>query len=157
MADKRQSEIVAEYWTCPNCGRQFAKAGQGHVCGAWSVEQHLEGHDAATLALYEKFVQLVQACGPFAYAATKAQIGFQVKRIFAGVHLTKKGLEGYLDIARRVDSPRFSRVSPYTHRLFVHRFVISDASELDDEFAGWVCESYAVGEGKHLEKPISPD
>jgi hypothetical protein len=151
VASGQKSTSEIGYWTCPTCGRSFARVGQGHVCGRWTVEQQLEGHDPTTLAFYEKFVQLVQACGSFEYAPTRRQIGFQVKRIFAGVHLTKKGLEGYLDMARRVDSPRFSRVSPYTHRLFVHRFIISDASELDDEFAGWVCEAYAVGEGKHLE------
>jgi hypothetical protein len=52
-------------WTCPTCGRRFARTNQRHVCGTWTVED-----------------------------------------------------------------------------------------ELDDEFAGWVRESYAVGEGKHLEQPL---
>jgi hypothetical protein len=34
--------------------------------------------------------------------------------------------------------------------LFVHRFRVTSMAELDDEFAGWLCEAYAVGQGAHL-------
>jgi hypothetical protein len=35
----------------------------------------------------------------------------------------------------------------------VHHFRISSPDQLDDEFAGWIREPYAVGEGKHREQP----
>ena len=89
----------------------------------------------------------MRALGPFELAPTKAQIGFQTNRIFAGVHLTERGLEGYLDLARKVESPRFRSVSPYTKRLWVHHFVLSSEDELDEEFAGWLGEAYEVGWG----------
>jgi hypothetical protein len=41
-------------------------------------------------------------------------------------------------------------VSPYTKRLFVHRFRLTAPDELDKEFAGWLLEAYAVGAGAHL-------
>jgi hypothetical protein len=43
-----------------------------------------------------------------------------------------------------VRDARILRVSPYTKRLFVHQFRISGAEELDDVFAAWVAEAYAV-------------
>jgi hypothetical protein len=141
-------------WVCPRCGRSFARTNQRHVCETWTVEDHLRGKPAVAVDLYRRFVRLVEACGPFEYSPTRRQIGFQLRRIFAGVKLTDRGLEGYLDIARKIDSPRFRDAAPYTKRLFVHHFRISSPEELDDEFAGWVRESYAVGEGKHLEQPV---
>ena len=146
------SRAPGAHWTCPECGRSFARANQRDVCGTWTVEQHLEGKPPHALDLYRRFVELVEACGPFAYAPTRNQIGFQVRRIFAGVRLTGRGLEGYLDLARRVESPRFRHVAPYTKHLHVHHFVLREPAELDDELAGWVRESYAVGEGRHLER-----
>lgn len=146
---------AAKRWTCPRCGRTFARTNQQHVCETWTVEDHLRGKPAETVDLYRRFVRLVEQCGPFEYSPIRRQIGFQLRRIFAGVKLTDRGLEGYLDIARKVESPRFRNVSPYTKRLFVHHFRISSPEELDDEFAGWIRESYAVGEGRHLEHLVA--
>jgi hypothetical protein len=101
-----------DYWSCPDCGRKFARTGQKHVCDTTTVEDHLEGQPPELLALFDRFVKLVRACGRFEYNPTKRQIGFQAQRIFAGVKLTNKGLEGYLDIARRIESDRFRDVAP---------------------------------------------
>jgi hypothetical protein len=142
-------------WTCPECGRSFARTNQSHVCERWTVEDHLRDKPEATVELFRSFVRLVEACGPFEYSPIRRQVGFQVRRIFAGVKLTDRGLEGYLDIARKVESPRFRHVAPYARRLFVHHFVITSPDQLDDELAGWVREAYAVGEGRHLEQAAS--
>lgn len=138
-------------WTCPECGRSFAKNNQRHICQRVTVEDHLEGRPPEVIELYEGLVELVRRCGPFYFAPVRSQIGFQLHRIFAGVRLSRRGLAGYLDIARRIETPRMPRVEPYTKRLFVHHFTISTPEELDEEFAGWVRESYAVGEGRHLD------
>jgi hypothetical protein len=126
----------------------FARANQGHVCDTTTVDDHLRGQPAATVALFDRFAKLVADCGPFEYAPIRAQVGFRgPKRIFAGVRLTDRGIAGYLDLPRRVDPARFRSVAPYTKRLFVHKFEISAADELDAEFAGWLCEAHAVGRG----------
>lgn len=135
-------------WTCPTCGRSFQHTGQTHVCSTTTVEDHLRDQPPAVVALFHAFAQMIQAAGPAAYAPVKGQVGFRGQhRIFAGVKLTRRGLEGYLDLPRRVESPRFRRVSPYTRRLFVHHFVLTSADQLDAEFSGWVREAYLVGEG----------
>jgi len=51
----------------------------------WTVEDHLRDKPAAVVALYQRFVELVQACGPFEYAVSKTAIGFKgSRRGFAG-------------------------------------------------------------------------
>lgn len=135
-------------WTCPTCGRTFHRAGQTHVCDTTTVEDHLRDKDPAVVALFHAFAQAVQDAGPFEYAPIRAQVGFRGhKRIFAGVRLTTRGLAGYLDLPRSVESSRFSRVSPYTRRLFVHHFVMTSVDHLDAEFSGWIHEAYQVGQG----------
>jgi hypothetical protein len=101
------------------------------------------------VALFHAFAQAIQAAGPADYAPVKGQVGFRgQKRIFAGVKLTMRGLEGYLDLPRRVDSPRFSRIAPYTRRLYVHYFTLTTSDQLDLEFRSWIQEAYEVGEGQ---------
>jgi hypothetical protein len=67
--------------------------------------------------------------------------------------LTERGLEGYLDLPRKVESTRFRQASPYTKRLWVHHFVLTSEDDLDEEFAGWLGEAYEVGWGR----PVSGD
>jgi hypothetical protein len=88
---------------------------------AWTVEDHLRDKPAAVVALYRRFVELVQACGPFDYAVSKTGITFKgSRRGFAGAKPKAHSLEGYLDLQRRVEDPRIRRASPYTKRLVVH-------------------------------------
>ncbi len=120
----------------------------------WTVQDHLRDKPPAVIALYQRFVELVEACGPFEYSVSKTAITFKgSRRGFAGAKPTSRSLDGYLDLQRRVEDPRIRTASPYTKRLFVHQYRVTAADQLDDEFAGWVREAYEVGQGGHLEGP----
>jgi Domain of unknown function (DUF5655) len=119
---------------------------------AWTVEDHLLGKPDDIVALYERFITLVEECGPFSYRVTKTAITLKgSRRGFAGAKPTERSLDGYLDMQREVRDPRIMRASPYTKRLFVHQFRVISLDQLDDEFAGWVREAYNVGAGAHIE------
>ena len=121
---------------------------------AWTVEDHLAGQPESSVALYRQFVRLVEACGPFSYTVSKTSITFKGRRRgFAGARPDAHGVRGYLDLQRAVEDQRITNVSPYTKRLFVHHFRIRSAEEMDEDFAGWVREAYAVGAGDHLAHP----
>lgn len=118
----------------------------------WSVERHLTDKPMNVIDVYEHFVELVSACGPFTYSVTKTAIAFKGShRGFAGAKPRNFSLDGFLDLQREVHDARFRRVSPYTKRLFVHHFRITSPKQLDDSFAGWVDEAYQVGCGAHLD------
>ena len=120
----------------------------------WTVDDHLAGQPESSVALYREFVRLVESCGPFSYAVSKTSITFKgSRRGFAGARPHAAGLRGYLDLQRVVEDPRITNVSPYTKRLFVHHFRVCAPDELDDTFASWIREAYAVGAGAHLTRP----
>jgi hypothetical protein len=82
---------------------------------------------------------------------SKTSITFKgSRRGFAGARPFQHGLRGYLDLQRSVEDPRITNVSPYTKRLFVHHYRVATPDQLDDEFAGWIREAFAVGAGAHL-------
>lgn len=117
----------------------------------WTVERHLQDKPEQVVALYHRFIELATACGPFTYAVAKTAITLKgSRRGFAGLKPRKVSLDGYLDLQRRVEDPRILRSGSYTKRLFVHQFRVVALSELDDEFARWLEEAHAVGEGEHL-------
>jgi Domain of unknown function (DUF5655) len=124
------------------------------VAEKWTVERHLENKPEQIVALYDRFIQLAEACGPFVYSVTKTAITLKgSRRGFAGATPRQSSLTGYLDLQRRVVDPRIRRSSPYTKRLFVHHFRVVALEELDEEFGVWLSEAYAVGQGAHLGAP----
>jgi hypothetical protein len=126
------------------------------VAEAWTVERHLRDKPAHVAALYDQFIRLAEACGPFSYSVTKSAITLKgSRRGFAGVTPRQTSLTGYLDLQRRVVDARIQRSSPYTKRLFVHHFRVVALEELDDEFAVWLGEAHAVGQGAHLSAPTA--
>jgi Domain of unknown function (DUF5655) len=123
------------------------------VAGEWTVERHLEGKPEQIVALYNQFIRLAEACGPFVYSVARSAITLKgSRRGFAGVTPRQSSLTGYLDLQRRVVDARITRSSPYTKRLFVHHFRVVALEELDDEFGVWLREAYAVGQGAHLQR-----
>lgn len=117
----------------------------------WTVDDHLRGCDPAVVRLYDRFVELVRACGAFEVAVSKTAISFKgTRRGFAGAKPKKRSLDGFLDLQRQVRDPRIRTASPYTKRLFVHQFRVTALEQLDEEFQGWVREAYEVGQGQHL-------
>lgn len=122
----------------------------------WTVERHLRDKPEHVVVLYHHFIRLAEACGPFSYSVAKTAITLKgSRRGFAGVTPKRASLTGYLDLQRRVEDPRILRSSPYTRRLFVHRFRVAAPGELDGEFAEWLREAYDVGQGAHLSPPTA--
>jgi Domain of unknown function (DUF5655) len=117
----------------------------------WTIERHLTGKSDVVRDLYRRFIDLVEACGPFTYTVTKTAISLKgTRRGFAGAKPKTRTLDGFLDLQQRVRDPRILRSSPYTRRLYVHQFRLGSTTQLDEQFASWVHEAYDVGAGAHL-------
>lgn len=118
----------------------------------WTVERHLAAGTADSRALYLRVEALVRSFGPVELSVSKSSITFKgPRRGFAGARPSGSTVVGYLDLMRRLPpDPRIRSSSPYQRSLHVHQWRLDDASQLDDEFAGWLREGYAVGCGAHL-------
>ena len=118
---------------------------------AWTVEDHLRDQPESSVELFHRFVHELEQIGDFTYSPAKTTITFKgTRRGFAGARPDKRGLTGYLDLQRSLDDPRIRQVAPYTKRLFVNHFRLTDPSQIDGKFVGWMHEAYAVGAGAHL-------
>ncbi len=101
-------------------------------------------------ALYHAFEDQIAACGPYEVRVAKTAISFKGEvRGFAGATLRTKTLTGFLDLMEPHEGPPFTRVTPYTSKLWVHRFVVETLDQLDGRFAEMVQRAYRVGAGAH--------
>ena len=121
------------------------------------IETHLDAAPPKVLALFERFRALVDMCGPTTLQVTKTAISFKgVRRGFAGARPHPSWLGGYLDLQREAAHPTIRSVAPYTKRLYVHHFRVTDVGQMDEDFAGLVAEAYAVGAGEHVPSGSPP-
>jgi Domain of unknown function (DUF5655) len=115
-----------------------------------TVEEHLRDKSDAVRSLFESFEKLIRDCGSYERSVTKTAIAYKgAVRGFAGVTPRRKTLTGFLDLAEQFHEAPFTRVTPYTKRLWVHRFVVDDLDQFDEAFAVRVAQAYAVGNGAH--------
>lgn len=133
--------IDENIWTCPACGRRFAKPNTRHVCERHSVTDHLEQATPEALDLYRGLLALAAECGEFFEEATKTAISLKTPRIFMAIGLKKTKLNCTIWLPEPLRHPRIRHNSPVGNQYAVH-FQISSLDELDAQMKGWLCQAY---------------
>jgi len=136
-------------WRCEACGRSFANANQSHACGRHELDAHFEGRSPKVRAIYEAFRAMLEGFGPVTVLPEKTRIAFQVRMSFAQLTVRRDWVLGHLVLARRAESPLFTKVETISARNHVHHFCLDDPAEVAplEDFAR---EAYAVGRQDHL-------
>ena len=102
------------------------------------------------MAAFGALVAAARRNDPITVLPEKTRIAFQVRMSFAAFTLKKHLLNGHVVLARRRDSPRFTKVWGPSPRNQVHEFRLRGPDDVDEEVADWLREAYAVGQQKHL-------
>lgn len=148
-AEKRASRPAL--WRCPRCTRTFANRNQTHTCARLrTVDDHFAGKPAAVRALFDRLCAVARACGPVTVLPEKTRIAFHVRMSFMAVTVLQSGLRGHVVLSEARAHPRFTRVETFSPRNHLHAFRLDTLADIDDTFASWVREAYAVGEQRHL-------
>jgi hypothetical protein len=71
-------------WTCPRCGNTFITANRSHSCSSYTLEQAFARLTPAARRAFERFVELVERCGPVTVIPQKTRIVLHVRVRFAG-------------------------------------------------------------------------
>ncbi len=136
-------------WRCDACGRSFANPKQSHACARHALESHLEGRSPRVGAIYEAFRAMLEGFGPVTVLPEKTRIAFQVRMSFAQLTLRRDWALGHLVLARRVESPLFTRVESFSPRNHAHHFRLERPEDVA-ALADLAREAYAVGRQDHL-------
>ncbi len=70
---------------------------------------------------------------------------------FATVSLRQERMVGHVVLARRLESPRFTKIESISPRNHIHSFSFQSPEELNDEVLSWLREAYSVGMQHHLD------
>lgn len=114
-----------------------------HACGDFSVEGFLAGKGPRARQLFERFEQLIAACGPYEVSPAKSRVAFMARVRFAGVtSVTDRGMSLAFGLPRPLRSPRIRKIEVPAPGWFVHHMRVSSIDELDDQLLEWLRESY---------------
>ena len=99
---------------------------------------------------FQRLLAAAERSGPVTVLPEKTRIAFQVRMSFAAFTLKRRWIDGHVVLARRLDSPRFTRFEYFSPGNQLHAFRLSHPAEVDHEVESWLAEAYLVGEQKHL-------
>ena len=155
MGRPASQERQPPLWTCPKCGARFVNRNQWHSCGRATLDAWLDGLGPGGLALYRRFVALVEACGEIHVAPAKTRIAFLGRVRFASItRLRDDEMVCTFALPRARRSPRFARVEEVVPEWFVHTLVVTAPEQLDDEVQKWIRDSYRLmGMRERLRQP----
>jgi predicted DNA-binding protein (MmcQ/YjbR family) len=132
-----------ELWTCPRCGRRFVSRNIWHACGDYSVEGFLEGKGSRARQLFDRFEELIAACGPYEVAPAKTRVAFMGRVRFAGVQsVSDRGMTIAFALTSPLRHPRIRKVERIVPGWYGHWMRVTSPEELDDQVLGWLRESY---------------
>jgi Domain of unknown function (DUF5655) len=132
-----------ELWTCPKCGRRFVSRNLWHACGDYSVEGFLEGKGPRARELFDRFEEMIAACGPYEVAPAKTRVAFMGRVRFAGVtSVSDRGMTISFGLPRPLSHPRIRKLEQPVSTWYVHTLRVTSPDELDDELLEWLRESY---------------
>ena len=137
-------------WICLKCRRGFANRNQSHFCSSVRLEDHFVGREPQVVDAFHRLLVAAEKSGPVTVLPEKTRIAFQVRMSFAAFTLKRRWIDGHVVLARKIDSPRFTRFEHFSPRNQLHAFRLRDPAEVDDEVESWLAEAYLVGEQKHL-------
>jgi hypothetical protein len=139
------ADAFGDLWTCPRCRRRFANRNQTHACGRWTLERHLEGRPPEVVETVERVLAVARSIGPVDVVPEKTRIALATRMSFAALVVRTRWVDGHVVLARRLQSPRFTRIETFSPRNHLHGFRLRAPEEVDDELAAWLTEAYAVG------------
>jgi hypothetical protein len=114
---------------------------------------YLAGRPETSVGMFWRFVELSRAAGTETFELQNGPIVLcGSRRIFATVRVRHADLDGMLVMTRRLADRRIRRADDFRGALKLNRFRVGSLSDLDDDFAGWLAEAAAVGDGAHLRR-----
>jgi hypothetical protein len=131
-------------WLCPRCGHRFLSANLWHSCTRFTLDEAFARSTPDARAAFERFVELLEACGPVAVIVQKTRIAVMAQVRFAGAsRIRRDAVQLSFALGRRVDLPWITGHETYGPRWIAHRFDAGSPADVEHaELPALLCESY---------------
>lgn len=157
MPDRTRSNAQLPLWTCPKCGAKLVTRNLAHSCGRATLADWEARMGPRARTLFDRFEQLIAACGEYRVAPAKTRIAFMGLVRFAGItRLDETVMHCSFALPSRLHSPRFHKVEEVVPGWWVHQLRITDPGQLDDQVQRWIRRSYRLMGMRARLRPARP-
>ena len=133
----------SKLWTCPKCGVKLLTRNLWHSCGLATLDGWKARMGPQARALYDRFEEMIAACGEYHVAPAKTRIAFLAVIRFASItRLSDDQMVCTFALPAPLKSQRFTKVEEVVPGWWVHRLTITDVKQLDNQVQGWIRKSY---------------
>ena len=129
-------------WICPKCKRQFKKTKQPHSCRKVPVPEHFKNKEKAKKIFDYLVDRINNNVGKCKVISLPRCVHLFSNYDFLAVFPKKEILEIRFILNRKLDSPRLKQSVKMSSKVFKNVFYFNSEKEIDDEFIGWLKESY---------------
>jgi len=129
-------------WTCSNCGREFNKTNQPHSCKKVSIESHFANKEKARELFDFLLARIEENIGRCKIISLPCCIHLFGSYDFLAALPKRDGIEIRFALNRVLNTPKLRESVPLSSKTFKNCFDVQNQQELDNEFMGWVKESY---------------
>jgi hypothetical protein len=130
---------------CPKCGAMLVTRYMWHSCGRATLADWQARMGPNARAFYQRFEQMIAACGTYYVAPAKTRIAFLAQVRFANItELNESEIVCTFALPKRVRSARVVEIEEIIPAWCVHHLRITDVRQLDDEVQAWIRESYRL-------------
>jgi hypothetical protein len=150
----KKPQKSAASWSCPSCGRQFARASQAHSCKVRAIDDHFREKNPALRSLFDAIRRSLERSGPLRVDAVKSTINLIGDHHFGAVAVRREYLRiGFL-LDREIDDGACAQERIVTaERLGPRRFgyyvVVRTRGDVDEQLLGWLREAQALQSPGH--------
>src|SRR3954454_9682844 len=143
----RQSVSVPG-WICPDCGRQFGRAGQSHECApAMTLDEYFSTGPPHERPVFDAVMRHVSTLGPVHVEPVSVGIFLKRPRKFAELRPMQRWVSVSFSLRRTARHPTIVRkVVPYGGRYF-HVANVAGPDDVDDRFCDLLTEAYEDAAG----------
>lgn len=130
-------------WTCPKCQARFTTRNQQHSCGRFDLDALFARTDPSVRAVFDRFAEMIAACGPVTVIPQKSRVAFQARMRFAAVSPRKRALIGHLVMRERNDAACFTEIEKLGN-CYRHAFRAETVADLA-ALKRWLRPAYKTG------------
>lgn len=125
------SEADRPLWTCPSCGHRFVSANIWHSCTKVTLDEAFARTTPEARAAFDRFVELVERCGPIEVIAQKTRIVIMGRVRFAGAVVLRDRMRLNVALTRRLHAPWVASIESSNARWHAHRFEARTPADVD--------------------------
>lgn len=130
-------------WTCPACGRRFARANQGHECApAMTLEEYFSTGPPHERPIFDAVHAFVDTIGPVHVEPVSVGIFLKRSRSFAELRPMTKWVALGFSLPTRVHHRLIVRKPLHHGSRWYHVANLATPEDFDDDLRRWLTEAY---------------